>query len=404
MAVGRCRIFYRLVNYPDISFAPADAWLARFAKLTVALTFFLIVIGGHTTTAGAGMAFPDWPLSHGSVNPDGWWENTLQRLEHGHRFLAEGVGLVIGILCAWVWRSKWSVPIALGGSALLAGGAGFAGTARPMVAHIGLWSSVFLFIVTLFLEARLDRQPRSASVRWLAFAAFLGVCVQAVLGGLRVIHDPAGVLTGSITTATALRVMHGCFAQVELCLLVALATMLSSAWVEIPPRVDLRGVARLGWVTAIFVFLQLIVGATMRHLGAGLAIPTWPLASPDGAWVPVVHNAFVDLNFTHTRVGALVVSVLTLLLIYRTLRQANGATRLVRPALLLFALLLAQVTVGVLVVWQGRPAVMTTLHVVNGAAVLATTLLLTLRAARASDQQRPAGAHWPLRRFVEVVA
>ena len=86
--------------------------LSRYAKLVVVMLFALIMIGGHTTTSGAGMAFPDWPLSHGSVNPAGWWENVMQRLEHGHRLMAETVGLLIGGLCAWVWRSKWSIPIA----------------------------------------------------------------------------------------------------------------------------------------------------------------------------------------------------------------------------------------------------------------------------------------------------
>ena len=46
-----------------------NVWLSRFAKLAVAATLCLIFIGGHTTTSGAGMAFPDWPLSRGSVNP-----------------------------------------------------------------------------------------------------------------------------------------------------------------------------------------------------------------------------------------------------------------------------------------------------------------------------------------------
>ena len=86
--------------------AEADVWLARFAKLVVALTFLLIFIGGHTTTAGAGMAFPDWPLSHGSVNPNGWWNDMMMRLEHGHRWTAGPTGLLIGALCAWVWRSN----------------------------------------------------------------------------------------------------------------------------------------------------------------------------------------------------------------------------------------------------------------------------------------------------------
>ena len=50
--------------------------------------FWLIFTGGHTTTSGAGMAFPDWPLSNGSLNPDGWLTNFFMLLEHGHRLTA----------------------------------------------------------------------------------------------------------------------------------------------------------------------------------------------------------------------------------------------------------------------------------------------------------------------------
>ena len=68
------------------------------------------------------------------------------------------------------------------------------------------------------------------------------------------------------------------------------------------PRL-LRAIAAGG-----FVFLQLIAGATMRHLGVGLVIPTYPL-TPEGGIMPKVHNAYIDLNFTHTRFLALLVAI-----------------------------------------------------------------------------------------------
>ncbi|MBC8038469.1 MAG: hypothetical protein H7X89_14750, partial [Rhizobiales bacterium] len=129
--------------------ADDSPWLARFAKLVVGLTFLLIFIGGHTTTAGAGMAFPDWPLSHGSVNPHGWWEDMMMRLEHGHRWTAGPTGLLIGVLCAWVWRSKWAVPVALGIAVLAGGFVKAAGGAMVAVALVGIASSVCTFTVML---------------------------------------------------------------------------------------------------------------------------------------------------------------------------------------------------------------------------------------------------------------
>ncbi len=370
------------VNDPD-SLNAENPWLARFAKLVVMLTFVLIFIGGHTTTAGAGMAFPDWPMSHGSFNPDGWWEDGMQRLEHGHRYVAEAVGLAIGVLCAWVWRCGRAVPLAFLGAALVAVGAALAGFEKTVVVHAGLWSSVIFFLGLLWWFSRRDLQPRPAVVRWLAIAAFLGVCVQAVLGGMRVIHDPAGTLAGAAATANTLRVIHGCFAQFELCVLVAIAALLSPVWPQLRGSVQWRGVARLGWITAAFLFLQLAVGATMRHLGAGLAIPTYP-QMPDGGWLPSVPSALVHLNFTHTRLGAIVVTLLVIGLVWRAFARAGGEARIVRPAALLLALVAIQFTLGLLVIWKMRPPILTTLHVVNGAALLATVVLLAVRANRSA--------------------
>ena len=320
---------------------PASPGLALFAKLVVVMTFVLIFIGGHTTTAGAGMAFPDWPLSNGSLNPTGWLTNFFMFLEHSHRLTAGLVATMVAVLFAWVFWKRESV---IQGAVPLAG------------------------------------------------AALAGVLAQAVLGGLRVILDPQGSAATTSTIATTFRVLHGCAAQVELCLVVALAALLSPAWGKIQSSPKMGGIAKLGRIAIALVFLQLIVGATMRHLGAGLAIPTFPQATADGGFMPKVHNAFVDLNFTHTRVGAILVTLLLLHLGASAFRKAGGDIRIQRPALLLGALILAQFVLGMFVIWNVRPPLLTTLHVVNGAAVLATCVLLTVRASRASCAHAPIAA------------
>ena len=311
---------------------PENPSLAWFAKLVVLMTFVLIFIGGHTTTSGAGMAFPDWPLSNGSLNPNGWLTNFLMFLEHSHRLTAGLVATMVAVLFAWVWVRRTSVP--KGAFAL----AGF---------------------------------------------ALLGVLAQAVLGGLRVILDPAGIAATTSATATTFRVLHGCVAQIELCLVVCLAAVLSPVWNEIKVSTNIGSLAKLGRIAVALVFLQLIVGATMRHLGAGLAIPTFPHATPDGSWMPKVHNSLGDLNFTHTRVGSIIITLLLLHLAASAFRKAAGDTRITRPAALLGGLIVVQFFLGMFVIWHIRPPLLTTLHVVNGAAVLATCVLLTLRASRA---------------------
>jgi cytochrome c oxidase assembly protein subunit 15 len=314
--------------------SPADnALLALYAKLVVFLTFVLIFIGAHTTTSGAGMAFADWPLSHGSLNPEGWWQNFMMRLEHGHRLTAGLVATFVTIQFFWVLWKRRSLP----------------GKAFPLA----LW-------------------------------ALAGVLAQAVLGGLRVVLDPKGIAPTVSGIATVFRVLHGCCAQAELCLLVALAALVSPAWRRLAPLPAWQGIGRFGWITAAVIYFQLIIGATMRHLGAGLAIPTFPL-TPGGSFMPQTHNRFVDLNFIHTRFGAALVTVCIVLLAVKTLTRAGGETRLSHPALGLCLLLVSQVVLGMLVIWNMRPPMLTTIHVVNGAAILATTVLLAVRASRGAS-------------------
>jgi cytochrome c oxidase assembly protein subunit 15 len=379
----------------------SDVWLSRYAKLVVVATFIVILIGGHTTTTGAGMAFPDWPLSHGSLNPNQWWTDFMERLEHGHRMAAESVALLIGILCAWVWRNKWSVPLAFAGSAMLAISARLAHASPPVIAHIGLWSAVAIFtFLILFRSPGASDGERCAVVRWTALAAFAGVCAQAIMGGLRVTFDTAGEASAAIT----FRILHGCFAQLELCLVVILATRLSPLWSSARRCADSpRQLGGFAWITVMLVYLQLVIGAAMRHHGAGLAISTFPRASVDGSWLPSVHSALIELNFAHTRLGAAIVSIAVLLLARGAFRAAQGDGLITRPAMLLCVCVVAQVILGMFVIWQSRAPIITTMHVLNGAALLAVTVLLAMRLNRRAAFA-PTGPESLAHRFEEVHA
>ena len=378
---------------------PEIDWLPRYAKLVVGLTFVLIFLGGLVTSWQAGMAVPDWPLSFGSINPDGWWANFPVRLEHGHRMFAENVATLVAILCCWVW-GKWRPLLIAFVTAIVSGVlAGFlahaGGVSHLVVMHLTIWPCVGAYL--FFLLRGEHDTTRPAAARKLALAAFIVVCIQAILGGLRVTIETGG----SPEVAMVFRIFHGCVAQAELCLLVALATVLSPAWKTFPGTdgsygTDIaykvtRGLRRLSWALVIAVYLQLIFGATMRHLGAGLAIPTFPQAAPSGSLMPAVHNAYVDLNLTHTRFGALIITVLALLVAISVIRSVPGEARI---AWALLALIAVQVTLGVLVIWYTKPRTLTTFHVVNGALVLATSLLLALRLSRgATATESPARVH-----------
>jgi cytochrome c oxidase assembly protein subunit 15 len=315
---------------PDLTpnSSPASPWLSRFSKLVVASVFVLIIVGGHTTTAGAGMAFPDWPLSNGSINPDGWLTDTMKMLEHSHRLIAAMVASLVGILFFWVRAEREKLPL---GSVALAG--------------------------------------------W----AFAAVLAQALLGGLRVMLDPGGIAPTTSAIATTFRVLHGVFAQIFLLLVVLVAARLSPVWREIPPHAHAPKIRRLACTAIGLYFVQLIVAAAMRHPGAGLAIPTWPKVGD--VWLPAAWSTFIVLNFLHTRVLAFFIAGHV---ISMTPRVVRSTPLLARPGWLLLALVGMQIFLGVLVVWKAKRPHVTTAHVFTGAAILATAVLLAARAGRSS--------------------
>ena len=349
-------------------------WIARGA---VTLVFCLIFVGGLVTSWQAGMAVPDWPLSFGSLNPEGWWANFPVRLEHGHRLLAACVGVVVGVLCAGVWGNFRALWVAVIVSILASGIGGALGAPGWLRAHLGIWPAAVGFLICLFFMGA-SRSATGKTERVLAVCAFVLVCFQATLGGLRVTRETAG----AVDVAVVLRIVHGCVAQAFLVALVALATRLTGLGKSsaLKLQTDASGGETLWvWMALFGVYGQLVLGATMRHLGAGLAIPTFPAANPEGGWLPKVHNLYTDLNFTHTRVGALCVLVAVLWAVWRTLRTAGLDTTIRRAAKFCGALVLLQASLGVLVILHQKPKTLATLHVVLGAALLAGLATLLVR-------------------------
>ena len=120
-----------------------------------------------------------------------------------------------------------------------------------------------------------------------------------------------------------------------------------------------------------------------------------------GRLLPPYFNEFIAINFAH-RCGAIVVSVLVIWTVARVLRAHRDAPHLYRTAMGLGVLLVVQIFLGALTIWSGRAVIPTTSHVAIGAAVLATSLALTVRAyhiyglpggaaARARDERTVAG-------------
>jgi heme a synthase len=135
----------------------------------------------------------------------------------------------------------------------------------------------------------------------------------------------------------------------------------------------------LATLTTGMIYLQLVLGALMRHMGAGLAIPDFPLAF-GRLWPPLASPAVV-VHFLH-RVGAGVVTLCVAWTVSRVLRQYRTETRLLRPAVLLTGGVLTQLMLGAYTIWTQRAVLPMTAHVAVGAGVLATSLVITLRTYR----------------------
>jgi len=308
-------------------------WLHRFATFVAACTVLLIAAGGMVTSTRSGLAVPDWPNTYGHFMFSFPLEKMVGGIfyEHGHRMIASTVGMLTIVLAVWTWRVE----------------------------------------------------PRRW-VRWLAVSALAAVVFQGLLGGLTVLFLlPAPISIG-----------HAGLAQLFFCLTVTLALVTSRGWREpaaaIPTDARLQ---RLTLVTTTLIYAQILLGATMRHREAGLAIPDFPLAF--GRALPPFWSIDIAIHFAH-RVGAIVVTAAIVATVLHVWRHARYP-RLRRPAALMLGLVAVQVTLGAFVVLTGLQPIVNTAHVVNGALLLATSVVLALRSrwvylATASEKRPAAGS------------
>jgi heme A synthase len=200
-------------------------------------------------------------------------------------------------------------------------------------------------------------------VRFLGLAALLCVCVQGLLGGFRV---SLNALMGQ-----NLALIHGCFAQLVFALLVSLALFTSRSWASAEDDGESPAVRRWSIVTACVVYLQIVLGAVVRHKDLTL-----------GARAHLL-TAFAVL--------AAVIWLVKLVM-------ENHASERVRlaPAWVLLGLIVIQLVLGVeswmsrfsLVEWRqvqpltDQPDLMRTLHFFTGSLIFATSVVMALQAHR----------------------
>ena len=389
-------------------------WLRRYACLTALATLVLIGIGGLVTSHNAGMAVPDWPNSYGYnmfLFPASKWVGGIL-YEHTHRLWASFVGVLVVGLTRWLGGRRSRLPLALIGLAEILGGA-------KLLQLGGDWKGAGYFLtgiggVVLVGAAIWARnEPSARPLPLLGWLAFVTVQLQGLLGGLRVVlfKDEIGIF-------------HATLAQLFFVLLCVIAVLTTRWWREFSVResvetVDLtparsftslkRGVNESGlghpteasWVPTCVTLLilgQLILGATMRHQHAGLAIPDFPLAY--GKIWPAMDSASVE-HYNQTRLETTAVNLITasqiaLQMVHRvmallilagvaisawlTRRNRGPKDLLSKMTLGWLALIVAQAILGAATIWSGKAADIATAHVVLGALSLVSGTIISLTA------------------------
>src|SRR4029079_16204507 len=128
---------------------------------------------------------------------------------------------------------------------------------------------------------------------------------------------------------------HAGLAEIFFCLTVAIALFTSPGRIDADGRVNDRMLRRVATVTSVLIYLQILVGAAMRHTGAGLAIPDFPLMF--GGLVPDHWDPKIAVHFTH-RVGAAIVTLAILATAGHVWAHHRSRRELTRPAALLVGL------------------------------------------------------------------
>jgi cytochrome c oxidase assembly protein subunit 15 len=309
-------------------------WLNRFAWFTAVATLLLICSGGMVTSKGAGLAVPDWPTTFGYnmfLFPVSQWIGGIF-FEHTHRLIASTVGFLTIILAVWLWRGE-------------------------------------------------------AWLRALGLIALGAVILQGILGGIRVtmLKDEIGIF-------------HACLAQAFLGLLVFIALVTTDLWRSLGNEdVDLsrfRALKTMAFATTALIYVQLALGATMRHQHRDLAILDFPTAN--GAWIPDTSadalakiNAGRDaralsdvtafqiwLQMAH-RFLAVIIAAAVIVFCARVWRDARRVGALRRLSILWAGLILVQVTLGAWTIWSNKAADVATAHVAVSAMMLSFGVIIS---------------------------
>jgi len=312
----------------------------RLAKLAAAATFLLLVVGGTVNPTGSSLACPEPTLvCHGQLFPP-MVGGVLY--EHGHRLVAMTVGLL---------------QIAL----------------------------------TLALRVR---RPELRRLGWILLGL---VIAQGALGAITVKYKlPWFVSTGHLLLGMSY------FAAL---IYAAFRTRPAPSVVELDRHARLReelgGARRWIAIACGAVFVQLLLGALVRHLGAAMVCLGMPSCTMGGDWWP--EAPVQDLHMIHRGFGV-VVAIITTVAAVQVYRRTRSWPALRILAMLAPGLVLAQLALGVFTVLSFRAVPLAVGHFAGAAALWALWMSAWLMTGRRAPAPALADREVPAMRLVRARA
>lgn len=279
----------------------------RFAQLTAAATFILLVIGGTVNPTGSSLACPEPTLlCNGQLFPP-MVGGVLY--EHGHRLAAMTVGLL---------------QIAL------------------------TWS---------LLRRRKD-------MRRLPFVLLGMVIAQGALGAITVQYK----LPWFISTAHLLLGFSYFAALIYTAFRTRPAATVVELQHHDVLRSELGGARRWIGIAAATVLVQLLLGALVRHLGAAMVCLGMPSCTLGGEWWP--EAGVQHLHMIHRAFGV-VTAIVTIVAAVKVLRRAQGWVAVRTLALIAPVLVIGQIVLGIYTVMSLRAVPLAVGHFAGAASLWA---------------------------------
>ena len=306
----------------------------RLSKVIVLLTLSLIFVGALIKSHEVGLSVPDWPTSYGKQMFSFPFSEMVGGIfyEHGHRLFATIVGFF----------------------------------------------TLIQFIVLSFTD-------HPMWVKKMSFIALVLVITQGFLGGMTVIF----FLPPQIS------ILHGVLAQIFFISIIFIAYSLSDSRLNKKKESFPLFIKRGALIITLLVFVQLVLGALVRHTSSGLAIPDFPKMG--GMWIPtfsdnMVNNINVELfdknldmvskwqvviHFLH-RLGAFIITLALTFFIYKFRNMVEKNSIESKILILLSVLLLIQIILGATTVVTEKLPFVASFHVVTGAALLGCCALFVM--------------------------